>query len=873
MGLISSSIPNFVNGISQQPFTLRLASQGEMQENGFSTVSQGLKKRPPTKHMGKISDPPLSGEGAFVHFINRDETERYIVAILLGDLKVFDMAGKEQVVHFPHGKAYLSAALPQTQFRATSVADYTFILNRTVYTQEAYPYTNQPKRGYEALINVKAGNYGKTYAIIMNGELAASFTTPNGDNANQGPQVATDYIASRLREQMVDKFNRRVQAITNIVWETSVVGAGEQNITYYTGATFNLEAGAMTSNSTIFVDGVQCPLLDASDGKFRVTFGIRTTPPSLQAYLYQGNGVQVEQSGHVLWIKSNDDFTLACDDGVAGNAMVVIKNKLQHFSDLPNRCPVDGFAVEITGDSGSTFDNHWVKYDMSGGAASNGVWKETCEPGLSVGMYWFTMPWALVREANGTFTFKSLTWGTRKVGDDKSNPHPSFMNRKINDVFFYRNRLGLLCDENIIFSEAGEYFNFYRTTVTQLTDSEPIDVTVSHNKVSILEHAIPFNKQLLIFSEQTQFVIDQNELLSPKTISVKMATEFPCSPNCKPVPVGKNVYFVAEKGDWSAVREYYADFNNLSNDSQDVTGHVTKYIPKGVFKIAVSTNEDILCLVTNKEPNVLYTYKYFWANNEKLQSAWSKWVFPAGNIIINAEFMQSELLLLVSRFDGVFLEKMNLSLGYSEANEPYPVMLDRKRTVSKATVTYDSATNKTRYSDSLGTAPSEVNFAVTATGGNKKAGVVLPVKTDATGSYVEGDFTGTDLIVGRQYSLKYMLSPITMKTAQAGGGQKSDTEGRLQLRKIAFNYADTGFFDVLVKPHNRNTYKYRYAGKTLGNETATIGQSSFDTGRFLVPVMSRNVDTQITIINDSPIPCSILSADWEGFYVKRSQAV
>ena len=873
MGLLSSSIPNFVNGISQQPFTLRLASQGEMQENGFSTVSQGLKKRPPTKHIAKISDTPLSDKEAFVHIINRDEVERYIVVILNGDLKVFDMAGNEQVVNFPNGKAYLSAALPQTQFRATSVADYTFILNRTVPVAEATGYTTHPPRGYEALINVKAGNYGKTYAVIVNGELAASVTTPNGDRADQGPQVATDYIASRLRERLVDKYNRRVQAITNIVWETSGGWDGEQNITYYTGATFNLEEGALISNSTIFVDGVPCPLLEASDGKFLVPFSIRTTPPVLQAFLYQGNGVQVEQSGHVLWIKAKGDFTIACDDGFAGNAMVAIKNKVQHFSDLPNRCPVDGFAVEITGDTGSSFDNHWVKFDMSGGATSNGVWKETCAPGLSIGMHWDTMPWALVREADGSFTFKRLTWGQRKVGDAKSNPNPSFLNRPLNDVFFYRNRLGLLCDENIIFSEAGEYFNFYRTTVTQLTDSEPIDVAVSHTKVSILEHAIPFNKQLLVFSGQTQFVIDQNELLSPKTISVKMATEFPCSTNCKPVHVGKNVYFVAEKGDWSAVREYYADFNNLSNDSQDVTGHVTKYIPSGVFKITASTNEDILCLMTNKEPNVLYVYKYFWANNEKLQSAWSKWTFPAGNIIINAEFLQSELLLLVSRYDGVFLEKMNLSLGYSEANEPYPVLLDRKWPVSKDTVTYDSATNKTRYPDLLGTAQGEVIMAVTATGGNKKAGVVLPVKTDATGPYVEGDFTGTDLIVGRQYSFVYMLSPITMKAAQAGGGQKSDTEGRLQIRKIAFNYADTGFFDVWVKPHNRNTYKYRYAGKILGSETTTIGQPSFDTGRFLVPVMSRNIDTQITIINDSPLQCSILSADWEGFYVKRSQAV
>lgn len=797
MGLISSSIPNFVNGVSQQPFTLRLASQGEMQENGFSTVSQGLKKRPGTKHMAKISDPPLSGVGAFVHIINRDEVERYMVAILKGDLKVFDMAGNEKVVHFPNGKEYLSAPSYQTTFRATSVADHTFILNRTVTVREDTSNTVHPFRGYEALVHVKAGNYGKTYTVYVNGTIAATYTTPNGDNANHAPLISTDHITSQLRAQLVDSANS-----VNNHW---------------------------------------------------------------------GNGVQVSQSGSVIWIKANVDFTISSEDGFAGHAMVVIKNKLQRFSDLPNNCPVDGFAVEITGDSTSSFDNYWVKYDMSGGSPTNGVWKETCAPRLSVGVYGHTMPWVLVREADGSFTFKMIQWGQRKVGDAKSNPNPSFMNRPLNDVFFYRNRLGLLCDENIIFSEAGTYFNFYRTSVTQLTDSEPIDVAVSHTKVSILEHAIPFNKQLLLFSGQTQFVLDQNDILSPKTVSVKMATEFPCSVNCKPVSVGKNVYFAVQKGEWTAVREYYADFNNLSNDSQDVTGHVTKYIPSGVFKITSSTNEDIMCLMLNNEPNALYVYKYFWSNNEKLQSAWSKWTFPAGNNIISAEFLQSELLLVVSRIDGVFLEKMNLSLGYSEPHEPYQVLLDRKQLVPASATYLDNG--KTRFLRLLGTAPGEVLYAVTATGGTKKAGVVLPLKTDNVGSYVEGDYTGTALIVGCQYSLKYMLSPITMKTAQSGGGQKSDTEGRLQLRKIAFNYADTGFFDVWVKPHNRNIYKYRYTGKVLGAETAIIGQPSFDTGRFLVPVMSRNIDTQITIINDSPIPCSILSADWEGFYVKRSQAV
>ena len=49
MGLVSKSIPNFINGVSQQPPSLRLESQGEVQENGLSDVVDGLKKRPPSK--------------------------------------------------------------------------------------------------------------------------------------------------------------------------------------------------------------------------------------------------------------------------------------------------------------------------------------------------------------------------------------------------------------------------------------------------------------------------------------------------------------------------------------------------------------------------------------------------------------------------------------------------------------------------------------------------------------------------------------------------------------------------------------------------------------------------------------------------------
>ena len=47
MPLVSRTIPNLVQGVSQQPEVLRLSSQATSQINGFSSVVEGLKKRPP----------------------------------------------------------------------------------------------------------------------------------------------------------------------------------------------------------------------------------------------------------------------------------------------------------------------------------------------------------------------------------------------------------------------------------------------------------------------------------------------------------------------------------------------------------------------------------------------------------------------------------------------------------------------------------------------------------------------------------------------------------------------------------------------------------------------------------------------------------
>jgi hypothetical protein len=367
-------------------------------------------------------------------------------------------------------------------------------------------------------------------------------------------------------------------------------------------------------------------------------------------------------------------------------------------------------------------------------------------------------------------------------------------------------------------------------------------------------------------------VVDQNDLLTPKTVGLKVATEFPCNTVAKPIGIGKNVYFAVDKGAYSAVREYFADVNNIGNDSMDVTGHVPKYLPSNIFKITSATNEDILVALSSDDPSALYVYKYFWANNDKLQSSWSKWTFGSDTTILNVDFIGSEMYLVVNRADGAYFEKVGVSVGDIGPDEPYTVHLDRKVQLDDADLTY-SAGYTTINLTSLGYTPSTGEYVVVVKDHpTLKAGEIYDVIWDGSTAKVLGNITGATIAFGRKYLFKYQLSTITVRTAQQGGGQKSDTEGRLQLRKIAFNYADAGYFKATVTPAGRETYTYVFSGKVLG-DAAVIGRYNISSGRFQLPIISRNIGTSIVLENDSPLPSSFLSADWEGFYVKRSQAI
>lgn len=785
MSLISSYLPAFVNGISQQPYTLRLNTQGELQENGISTVAQGLRKRPPSVHLNKIGSAPISD--AFIHTINRDANERYVVMILSGSIYVFTIDGVPCTVNIASGSsAYLTSSSYSSGFSAISVADYTFIVNKNMTVAATTALTPTTPNPYEALINVKSGNYAKTYSITYNGNVVASFTTPDGSVASQGAQIATDYIAAQL-------------------------------------------SAGLTSN------------------------GVNH---------YVANGA--------IYIYSSTDFTISCDDGFGNNSMVAIKGITQNFSDLPDSCAINGVIVEIEGSASSTFSNYYVQFQQTAGG-STGVWQECAKSGISAGLDASTMPHTLIREADGTFTFAPATWTSRVVGDTISNSDPSCVGRTVSDVFFHQNRLGFLSDENCIMSGSADYFNLYRTTITALIDSDVIDVTAMNTSVSLLRHAVPFNKTLLLFSDQTQFLVPAATTLSPTTMAIQVSTQFPCDVNVKPFVAGRNCYFTTTKGNWEAVREYAVN-NYLGNeDAIEITAHVPTYIPKGVYKIAGCTNEDTFVALTSGDPSAMYIYKYFYtSSNEKSQSSWSRWSFSSNDTILNAEFIQSILYLVISRADGVYLESIDFSTGYIGAGEPFTVYLDRKLMITPTT--YSGGVTSIPVSSFPYPLTDGTYTLVTQGGGSAPAGTYAAGTVVGSNIQFAGDFTGAQCTFGRGYTFTYGVSTLAYKVTTAGS-QRSDTEGRLQIRKFSINYSNTGYLRAEITPIGRETVPWVFSGRTLGTTSSTLGAYALAGGKLVVPVVARNTDVTINLINDSPLPSALVSADWEGYYVKRSTPV
>jgi len=695
------------------------------------------------------------------------------------------------------------------------------------------------------------------------------------------------------------------------VVNTSITAAMDSTLSGGTGTKAIIFINQATANTTysVTIDGVT--VTDNTSGDS--TLSTDTIAADLKTGLDSGlTGFTIVRNGPVLYVRKNDNSNFSIDgsDTQGDTKMTIIKNSVQRFTDLPTVSP-HGYVVEVKGDQDTNFDNYYVKFvgnnTTTDGVLEEGQWEETVEAGIQFKFDYATMPHVLVRQADGNFRFAKVDgdsytlsgvtytlpkWGERTVGDLVSAPNPSFIDNKINNVFFFRNRLGFLAGDNVILSRVSEFFNFFPETVISVLDSEPIDVAASHTKVAILKSAVTMGEKLILFSEQTQFVLTASaDNLTPKTANVIVATEFESSAAAQPVGSGSSIYFLTEKGSFAGIREYIIQGESQIRDAANVTIHVPRLIPTNVFKMAVSTNQDILVVLGSDNPNKLYVYRWLYGGDgQKALSAWFTYTINTNRSILNVDFIGTDLFAVIEEANKVTLEKIPFETEFRETNASFEYHLDHKVTeattgvsvsyssgtgLSTFTVPYRLRANMNIVGRYLGSG--ETSTFVDAQGNTKTlvSGQVLSTTNLTNGSTstitATGDFRNSKFIIGEPFEMHYRFSK--QRLTEQGAGSPEYVGGRLQIHHFYIKYEDAGFFKVEVTPENRDTSIHKFTGRLLGSASAAIGQINLDTGTFKVPIMSKSDRVDIDIKNDTFLPTRLASAEFEGIFHIRSRRI
>ena len=904
MPLVTKSIPNLINGVSQQPAALRLASQAEKVVNCIPSSVEGLKKRPPFYHQARMFTGTAGSTRPFSSIVDRDGSVQYLVYITDGDLKVFNLAGVEQTVSFPDGKGYLDIANtsePANTFRLASIADYTFVTNKekTVAMDSATSPTFSASTG---LVFIRQAEYNTTYSVTLNAgdhaETKKEFTTPVIGSGASSNAPSNKLICDGLRDAI------NADSTLGPEYTASTIDDYLLKIVKDDGGTFTIAVSDTIADMFIVgikdeVEAIQQLPLKGINGQILKIIGSSST--EADDYYVKFETTDGGTSGKGIWRET-----------VAPNIVYKLDATTMPHTLIRNANGTFTFQKHTWGDRIAGDATSAVNPPFVGEKVKNiNVFRNR--------LVFLADEYACLSAADSYARFWPETVQTVVDSD------PIFVSTGGTDINFLTSSMAF-ANTLLLFSPHGQF---------------RLDTGASGL-------GAPLTPRTATITAMTKY--DSVDLIDP--IGVGRTVFF---------PINKGDFTGLREF-------YLPDVTGATPISGEVTASVPRYIPKNLVAIAASVSEETIVLVSKDEPTRLYIYKFLFSDETKLQSAWSYWEIKGSKSILSATILDNDLYIIAEYADGVYLEKASLRPETVDTGTEIEVLLDRKTTEANCTfsVTNSGGLNAqttitlpyplantgvtklvgrpltvggTNYADinSFPTSQPSTNAVITivnaeglvisSSGGSttgKTTGNATVTITDfpsylfsktiqanesisftkqaATNTYkfkaliklkhgsvltptaetvgdasnngtitVDGDVSTTPFYVGEPYDMTYEFSTPYLKQQDESGTISVATSPYLQLRKWSVVFDKTSAFELKVTPFGRDTSTYVYNGIQVGQNV--IGQVGIPKETFRVPVMTRNIDAKVELVSTSPLPCVFQSAEWEGWLQQRARRI
>lgn len=584
------------------------------------------------------------------------------------------------------------------------------------------------------------------------------------------------------------------------------------------------------------------------------------------------SGLTVTKYDNSLELVRTSGFTISVKGGQAGDAIeafqYVVKSGgtgISTLAKLPEKS-VNGRLVKITNFSGGE-DDFYVKY-----IAADGVWEETISPFASPGLDATTMPHVLVRENDGTFTFKKVDYEDRLVGDDVTNDHPSFVGRTIDALFFHANRFGVLSGESVVMSQSADYFNFYAQSALTQVASDPIDINVSSIIPTRLHSILPVTQGLLLFSANQQFMLSAvDDIFSPATVSVNTISSYENDTTISPVDMGTTVGFISKTDSFSRVFEMQTRGSKENPSVAEVSNVVSEWIPASIDRMKASAQNSLL-VMSSKSSKTVYTLRYYTENQERQIEAWMKWDMLGE--VIHIDIYQDVVYVVTKQTNGYWFQTINLVTSPSnpQITTPDGLAVDPRIDMwtTPTSITYDPVTQlSTVLLPYRGQASLDAVVLVTNSSDpdDVNQGTTFEPTLQVSGSNyfyeIEGDWSTSDLIVGYKYNFEVELPRLYYRS-----GNSTDFTARLTIARILFNAGLSSGITFMLAARGRSDWT---------NISPTIQASNYlantvplvEGYTFMVPIHQVNQNYSLKVSSDTPYPVSLISMTWEGMYSPR----
>ena len=932
MASITQTIPQYSLGMSEQPDQLKFPGQVTEVTNAIPDLTKGLFKRPGAKRIGTDALSSVQSGGSWFHYF-RDETEgSYIGQVAAdGQVRVWRCSDGQLMttVYGTGGQTaiqnYLATSTPEN-LQFLTINDTTFVTNRdTTNANTAVGHTGStdatPDTHFGFIELLRTEN-GRQYGVnINNGTTVTTLTRATrlkiqsdtldeSDGTGHCPGIGTQVFSvdSGSKTNLIFRINTLGQQGVSPNYSASSNGPGGNNYRcsynrevvllhggegWVTGdtVTVTLDSASVSYSYTIRVEDHESTEVNATissngDGLIRPEPTPFDADTAVTADTIIGGiiaelpaGVSGKHIGTGIYLSSSNPFSVEI---VEEDLMRCFQTSVNDVQNLPNQCK-NGYIVKISNSRMSDEDDYYLRFDGENNRDGVGSWSECAKAGIPKTLT--NMPLVIQRTAATEFTVKQFTYADRRVGDETTNPLPSFVQTsdglpksnsntfigRINKVLFFRNRLVFLSGENVITSRPGTLGtpDFFNETALTVSASDPVDISAASMFPSELFDGIEVNTGLVVFSTNQQFLLAADDtVFNPDTAKLRSISTFNYNETISPISLGTTIAYVDNSGKFSRFNE----MANIAREGEPNVVEVSKVVPTLIPKdidLLTNSRENSIILIGKTGSDDVIGYKYFQVSDQRQQAAWFKW--KLNNPLIYHFIINDEYFFLDSDYylQSIKLVQTENDPSTSINNVDFLLHVDNHTTVSGGS--YDSASNTTTFSN--------VGWLNTVTSPNHELVVIdeggTPAPTDDQGRYavctvngtsftVPGNWQGVTLTIGYLYPYEVKF-PTFYPTRRDGNNSRADVNSSLVLHRIKFHFGKIGLYETTLERIGKNDYTEVYESPIPDIYKASRApylEEHIQT----VPVYEKNTNVDVILRSSHPAPATLRSVSWEGDY-------